>query len=123
MTIRPVVDWPLPAPIFLLQPTIETNSIEFMKKIGAQRPSHYLSSIRSISPKTSRPGTIRYLPIEELAAHPISLKLLVRARGGLDTFPSLVVEEMRKAMPKLDPRRRSLDWHSACVEENKRSRA
>jgi len=28
---------------------------------------------------------------------------MVRARGGLDAFPSLVVEELRRAMPKLEP--------------------
>jgi hypothetical protein len=44
-------------------------------------------------------GTIRYLPVQELTAYPIALKLLVRARGGLDAFASLVVEELRKAMP------------------------
>ena len=33
---------------------------------------------------------------------------MVRARGGLDTFPSLVVEELRKAMPRLEPIGRSL---------------
>jgi hypothetical protein len=42
------------------------------------------------------------LPVQELSAYPIALRLLVRARGGLDTFPSLVVEELRKAMPLLD---------------------
>ena len=47
-------------------------------------------------------GTIRHLPVQELSAYPIALRLLVRARGGLDTFPSLVVEELRKAMPLLD---------------------
>ena len=44
---------------------------------------------------------VRHLPLHELESHPISLKLMVRARGGLDTFPSLVVEELRKAMPQL----------------------
>jgi hypothetical protein len=38
-----------------------------------------------------------------MSSHPISLRLMVRARGGLEAFPSLVVEELRKAMPKLEP--------------------
>jgi hypothetical protein len=46
---------------------------------------------------------VRHLPLDELDAHPLSLKLLVRARGGLDAFPSLMVEELRKAMPWLQP--------------------
>jgi len=49
-------------------------------------------------------GELRHLPVQELQAHPISLKLMVRARGGLDSFPSLVVEELRKAMPQLEAR-------------------
>jgi DNA-binding transcriptional LysR family regulator len=102
MTIRPVVDLAFIRANIPLHPTIETNSIEFMKKTA-----HNGQAITFLNPvdiaEDVEAGALQYLPIEELAAHPISLKLLVRARGGLDAFPSLVVEEMRKAMPKLDP--------------------
>ena len=47
-------------------------------------------------------GEIRHLPLHELESHPITLKLIVRARGALETFPSIVIEELRKAMPRLD---------------------
>ena len=50
-----------------------------------------------------RAGEIRHLVLHEFAQHPVALKLMVRARGGLEAFPSLVVEELRKAMPKLEP--------------------
>jgi hypothetical protein len=50
-----------------------------------------------------RAGEIRHLVLPEFIQHPIALKLIVRARGGLETFPNLVVEELRKAMPKLEP--------------------
>jgi DNA-binding transcriptional LysR family regulator len=102
MTIRPVVDLAFSRANIPLHPTIETNSIEFMKKLA--RSGQGITFLNPVDiAEDVEAGEIRHLPVEELAAHPISLKLLVRARGGLDSFPSLVVEEMRKAMPKLEP--------------------
>jgi DNA-binding transcriptional LysR family regulator len=102
MTIRPAVDLAFTHANIPLHPTIETNSIEFMKKIA--RSGHAITFLTHVDvAEEVEAGEIRYLPLQELAGHPISLKLLVRARGGLDTFPSRVVEELRKAMPRLDP--------------------
>jgi DNA-binding transcriptional LysR family regulator len=102
MTIRPAVDLAFSRANLLLHPTIETNSIEFMKKIARSGQAiTFLNPIDVAEEVTA--GEIRQLPVQELSAHPIALKLLVRARGGLDTFPSLVVEELRKALPHLDP--------------------
>jgi DNA-binding transcriptional LysR family regulator len=102
MTIRPAVDLAFTHANIPLHPTIETNSIEFMKKIA--RSGQAITFLNSVDvTEEVEAGEIRYLPLHELEGHPISLKLLVRARGGLETFPSLVVEEMRKALPRLDP--------------------
>jgi DNA-binding transcriptional LysR family regulator len=102
MTIRPAVDLAFTHANIPLHPTIETNSIEFMKRIA--RSGQAITFLNAIDvAEDVEAGDIRYLPLDELAGHPIALKLLVRARGGLDTFPSLVVEELRKAMPKLEP--------------------
>jgi len=102
MTIRPAVELAFTHANIPLHPTIETNSIEFMKKIAKSGQAiTFLNPVDVAEDVES--GEIRHLPLEELARHPIAIKLLVRARGGLDTFPSLVVEELRKAMPRLDP--------------------
>jgi DNA-binding transcriptional LysR family regulator len=102
MTIRPAVDLAFSRANIPLHPTIETNSIEFMKKVA--RSGQAITFLNPVDiAEDVEAGEIRHLPVEELDNHPLSLKLLVRARGGLDTFPSLVVEEMRKAMPKLEP--------------------
>jgi DNA-binding transcriptional LysR family regulator len=102
MTIRPVVDLAFSRANIPLHPTIETNSIEFMKKLA--RSGQAITFLNPVDiAEDVEAGEIRHLPVEELDNHPLSLKLLVRARGALDTFPSLVVEEMRKAMPKLEP--------------------
>jgi DNA-binding transcriptional LysR family regulator len=102
MTIRPAVDLAFTRANILLQPTIETNSIEFMKK--AARSGQAVTFLNAVDvAEEVEAGEIRYLPLHELTVHPIALKLMVRARGGLDTFASLVVEELRKAMPRLDP--------------------
>lgn len=102
MTIRPAIDMAFTRANLPLHPTIETNSIEFMKKIaGSGQAITFLNPVDVTEDVDA--GEIRMLPLDELASHPISLKLLVRARGSLDTFPSLVVEEIRKAMPKLEP--------------------
>ena len=102
MTIRPVVELAFTHANIPLHPTIETNSIEFMKKVARRGQAITFLNAVDIAEDVEA-GDIRHLPVEEFAAHPISLKLLVRARGGLDTFPSLVVEELRKAMPALSP--------------------
>jgi len=102
MTIRPAVELAFAHANILLQPTIETNSIEFMKKIA--RGGQAITFLNPVDvAEEVEAGEIRHLSVQELAAHPISLKLMVRARGGLDAFASLVVEELRKAMPRLAP--------------------
>jgi DNA-binding transcriptional LysR family regulator len=101
MTIRPAVDLAFSHANLVLRPTIETNSIEFMKKIA--RLGHAITFLNPVDvAEEVAAGEIRHLPVQELESHPISLKLIVRARGGLDSFPSLVVEELRKAMPQLE---------------------
>ena len=102
MTIRPAVDLAFTHADIPLHPTIETNSIEFMKKIaGSGQAVTFLNAV-DVAEEVAA-GEICHLRLDDLAKHPISLKLLVRARGGLDAFPSLVVEELRRAMPRLDP--------------------
>jgi DNA-binding transcriptional LysR family regulator len=101
MTIRPAVDLAFSRANLLLQPTIETNSIEFMKKIARSGQAITFLNPVDVAEEVAA-GEIRHLPVQDLSAHPIALRLLVRARGGLDTFPSLVVEELRKALPRLE---------------------
>lgn len=101
MTIRPAVELAFSRANLFLQPTIETNSIEFMKKIARSGQAITFLNPVDVAEEVAA-GEIRHLPVQELAAHPISLNLMVRARGGLDGFPSLVVEELRKAMPQLE---------------------
>ncbi len=101
MTIRPAVELAFARANILLQPTIETNSIEFMKKIARSGQAITFLNPVDVAEEVAA-GEIRHLPVQELDAHPISLKLMVRARGGLDPFASLVVEELRRAMPGLE---------------------
>jgi DNA-binding transcriptional LysR family regulator len=101
MTIRPAVDLAFSRANLVLQPKIETNSIEFMKKIARSGQAITFLNPVDVAEEVAA-GEMRQLPVQELGVHPISLKLLVRARGGLDRFPSLVLEELRKAMPRLE---------------------
>jgi DNA-binding transcriptional LysR family regulator len=102
MTIRPAVELAFTQANLPLQPTIETNSIEFMKKIAAN--GHAITFLNAVDvDEEVRAGTVRHLTLPEMSNHPISLRLMVRARGGLEAFPSFVVEELRKAMPRLEP--------------------
>jgi len=102
MTIRPAVELAFTRANLPLNATIETNSIEFLKKVA--RNGHAITFLNPVDVDDEvRAGEIRHLVLPELTQHPISLKLIVRARGGLEAFPSLVVEELRKAMPKLEP--------------------
>jgi DNA-binding transcriptional LysR family regulator len=100
MTIRPAVELAFAHANIPLHPTIETNSIEFMKKIA--RSGQAITFLNPVDVADEvQAGEIRHLPLHELEGHPIALKLIVRARGALETFPSIVVEELRKAMPQL----------------------
>jgi hypothetical protein len=73
-----------------------------MKKIAAN--GHAVTFLNAVDvDEETQAGTVRHLELPEMSSHPISLRLMVRARGGLEAFPSLVVEELRKAMPKLEP--------------------
>ena len=46
-------------------------------------------------------GAVAFIPFQDLNIDPITLKLAVRARGTLDAFPSVLVEELRAALPSL----------------------
>jgi DNA-binding transcriptional LysR family regulator len=102
MTIRPAVELAFTRADLPLHPTIETNSIEFMKKIARSGQAITFLNPLDVAEEVEA-GEIRHLVLPELANHPIALKLMVRGRGALEAFPSLVVEELRKAMPKLEP--------------------
>jgi DNA-binding transcriptional LysR family regulator len=102
MTIRPAVDQVFTRANVPLHPTIETNSIDFMKKIARSGQAITFLNALDVSDEVKN-GEIRHLPLSEFDSHPVTLKLVVRARGGMETFPSFVVEEMRKALPHLQP--------------------
>jgi DNA-binding transcriptional LysR family regulator len=98
MTIRPVVDLAFTRAGLPLHPTIETNSIEFMRRIaGAGSAVTFLNPV-DIGVDLAR-GTLAYVPFQDLKVEPITLKLVVRARGTLDAFPSVLLEELRTSLP------------------------
>jgi len=76
-------------------------------------------------------GQLRHLPVQEIGAHLTSLKLLVGGHAAASIhFRAFVVEELRKAMPRLEAFDAGRDWRdglrgSAIVEmgcvENERS--
>jgi DNA-binding transcriptional LysR family regulator len=100
MTIRPIVDLAFTRAGVPLHPTIETNSIEFMSRIaGAGRAVTFLNPV-DIGVDLAR-GTLAHVPFQDLKVEPITLKLVARARGTLDVFPSVLLEELRTALPRL----------------------
>jgi len=100
MTIRPIVDMAFTRAGLPLHPTIETNSIEFMSRIArAGRAVSFLNPV-DVDVHTAR-GELVFIPFHDLNVEPVTMKLAVRARGTLDAFPSVLVEELRQAMPML----------------------
>ena len=74
MTIRPAIDLAFTRANMPLHPTIETNSIEFMKKIA--RSGQAITFLNPVDvAEEVQAGEIRHLPLHELESHPISLKL------------------------------------------------
>ena len=73
MTIRPAVDLAFTRANIPLHPTIETNSIEFMKKIA--RSGQAITFLNPVDvDEEVQAGEIRHLPLHELEGHPISLQ-------------------------------------------------
>src|SRR5262249_17433169 len=101
MTLRPAIDLAFTKADLPLRPTIETNSIELMKKIASSGEAVTFLNPVDVAEEVAA-GAVRHLPLHELEGYPIALKIVVRARGALETFPSLVVEELRKALPRLE---------------------
>lgn len=100
MTIRPIVDMAFTRAGLPMHPTIETNSIEFMSRIArAGRAISFLNPV-DVDVHTAR-GELVFIPFHDLNVEPVAMKLAVRARGTLDAFPSVLVEELRLAMPTL----------------------
>jgi DNA-binding transcriptional LysR family regulator len=100
MTIRPVVDLAFTRAGLPLHPTIETNSIEFMSRIVRAGCAVTFLNPVDIGVDLAR-GTLAYVPFQDLKVEPITLKLVVRARGTLDAFPSVLLEELRMSLPSL----------------------
>lgn len=100
MTIRPIVELAFTRAGVPLYPTIETNSIEFM--IRSARAGQAVSFLNPVDVGADLlRGDLTILPFQDVKFDPITLKLAIRARGTLDTFPSVLVEELRAALPKL----------------------
>lgn len=100
MTIRPIVDMAFTRAGLPMHPTIETNSIGLMNRIArAGRVITFLNPV-DIGDHISR-GELVFIPFHDLNVEPVAMKLAVRARGTLDAFQSVLVEELRLAMPKL----------------------
>jgi DNA-binding transcriptional LysR family regulator len=100
MTIRPIVDLAFTRAGLPLHPTIETNSIEFMSKIAAGGGAVTFLNPVDIGVDLAH-GNLAFVAFQDLNVDPISLKLVVRARGTLDAFPSVLVEELRASLPSL----------------------
>jgi DNA-binding transcriptional LysR family regulator len=100
MTIRPVVDLAFTRASIPLHPTIESNSIAFMMRIVREGNAVTFLNPVDVGVDIAR-GDLVFIPFQDLKVDPITIKLAVRARGTLDAFPSVLVEEMRVAMPSL----------------------
>lgn len=98
MTIRPIVELACSRANIALHPTIETNSIVLMKQLARSGTAVTFLNALDVGEDVAR-GELAYLPLQDFQVRPLTLRLAIRARGGLDAFPSLVAEELRKALP------------------------
>jgi len=98
MTLRTSVELAFGRTEGVLTPTVESNSIEFMKQVvRCGRAITFLNPL-DIALELER-GDLAYIPLHDAQA--TTLKVAIRARGTLESFPSLVLEEMIEALPKL----------------------
>ncbi len=102
VTLRTAIDAAFAQADIALVPKVETNSIEFMKRVAIAG-----SAVTFLNPveveDEVRAGRLKYLPLKEFSKTVLALKLVVRARAPLEPFASYVLEELAKAMPHFEP--------------------
>jgi hypothetical protein len=81
------------------QPIIHANSIAFMKQLARSGAAPTFLNVLDVGEDVAR-GELASRPLRDFRVRPLTLKRAIRARGTLDAFPSLVVEELREALPK-----------------------
>lgn len=100
MVIRGVVDHAFTLADLPLQPTVETDSIEVMKQFAIAGTCYTFLNPMDISAEMQR-GELICLPIKERHFPSPNLKLVVRAKGTLESAAMRLAEEVKARMIEL----------------------
>jgi DNA-binding transcriptional LysR family regulator len=98
MSLRSIVDQAMNRVSLLARPTIETNSVELMKKFIRQRPR----AVTFLNPldvaEECASGSLVFVSLAETSMRAQPLRLVARAKGMLDPVTSRFAEELRSAL-------------------------
>lgn len=97
MTLRSLLDDGFARLGVAVDAIIETNSIELMKQCALLGLG--IAFLNEVDVEEERrAGTVAFLPLKDRAVKPQVLKVVHRAKGGLDVLPSLVAEALRTSL-------------------------
>lgn len=101
LSIRDVIEARAPTDLEL-EPSVETNSIEFMKRLAAKPPNISFLNQADVE-EEARNGVLIWVPVRELQGQPQVLSLVHRAKGALDSAAHLLATEIRATLDATPP--------------------
>ncbi len=100
MTLRSVLDDAFARSGITVEPILESNSIEMLKRAAILGLGvAFLNVIDVLAERRS--GEVTFLPLRDSHVKPQILRVVRRAKGGLDMLPSLLAEELKTDLESL----------------------
>jgi DNA-binding transcriptional LysR family regulator len=100
MSIRDVLEAGTPTDL-ALSPSIETNSIELMKRLATKPPNISFLNAVDVGEEIDT-GTLVLVPVRELQGQPQVLSLVHRSKGALESAAHLLASDIRSLLEARD---------------------
>lgn len=100
LTLRKVIDDAFARSAIKIEPVVETNAIEMIKRTAMLDLGIAFLNAVDVREERRR-GELAFVPLRDTHLKPQVLRIVHRAKGGLDMLPSLMAEELRAAFDDL----------------------
>jgi DNA-binding transcriptional LysR family regulator len=100
MTLRSVLDDAFARSGIAVEPILESNSIEMLKRAATLGLGVAFLNVIDVLDERRR-GALVFLPLSDRHLKPQILRVVRRAKGGLDMLPSLMAEELKGDLESL----------------------
>jgi DNA-binding transcriptional LysR family regulator len=97
LTLRKVLDDMFASSLIKLEPALETNSIELMKQ--ATMLNLGIAFLTNVEVREElRRGELAFVPLRNVHLRAPTLRLVYRAKGGVEALPSLMAETLKSML-------------------------